>query len=87
MQGVRLQRNIMDGGVFLSWASANKNPRSLRKPGSHSMSIVSIIALAALLCAFLFLLISLRVPPLYSDPEAKNKVKNLNTEKNAENDE
>ncbi|HEY8007042.1 hypothetical protein QEV83_18120 [Methylocapsa sp. D3K7] len=51
------------------------------------MSIVSIIALAALLCAFLFLLISLRVPPLYSDPEAKNKVKDLNTEKNAENDE
>jgi len=50
------------------------------------MSIVSIIALAALLGAFLFLLLSLRVPPLYSDPEAKIKVKDLIAEKNAEND-
>jgi hypothetical protein len=33
------------------------------------MSIVSIIALAALLGAFLFLLLSLRVPPLYGPPE------------------
>jgi hypothetical protein len=45
------------------------------------MSIVSIVALAALIGAFLFLLLSLRVPPLYSDPEAKSKVKDLNSKK------
>ncbi len=33
------------------------------------MSIVSIVALAALIGAFLFLLLSLRVPPLYGPPE------------------
>jgi hypothetical protein len=33
------------------------------------MSIVSIIALAALIGAFLFLLLSLRVPPLYGPPK------------------
>ena len=33
------------------------------------MSIVSIVALAALIGAFLFLLLSLRPPPLYGPPE------------------
>jgi hypothetical protein len=37
------------------------------------MSIVSIIALAALIGAFLFLLLSLRVPPLYGPPEKNDK--------------
>jgi hypothetical protein len=38
------------------------------------MSIVSIVALAALIGAFLFLLLSLRVPPLYGPPEKNDKV-------------
>lgn len=45
------------------------------------MSIVTILALAAGFIAFTFLLIALRPPPLYSDPEALPKRKDLNAEK------
>jgi hypothetical protein len=37
------------------------------------MSIVSIVALAALIGALLFLLLSLRVPPLYGPLEKNDK--------------
>jgi hypothetical protein len=44
------------------------------------MSIVSIVALAALIGAFLFLLLSLRVPPLYGPPEKNGEAEGKQNE-------
>jgi hypothetical protein len=49
--------------------------------GDLSMSIGTILMIAALIAAILVLAIGLRTPPLYSDPEALPKRKDLNAEK------